>query len=112
MHGRVYLLITPRAYAQVRLSNWYCQSVVVVVVVCHKKIRKNFITHNLEAITTSKQEATIQIPQKSTCAYLTVTKALLVSACPALNIDMVCHFTTVTDSNTTEYDRGQAFAVS
>ena len=31
------LLITPRAYAQAGLSNRFCPSVVVVVVVCHKK---------------------------------------------------------------------------
>ena len=48
-----------------------------------KNFEKNFITRTLEAITTSKQEVTIQIPKKSTCAYLTVTKALLVSTCPA-----------------------------
>jgi len=32
-------VVTPRAYAQAGLSNWFCPSVVVVVVVvvCHKK---------------------------------------------------------------------------
>ena len=76
------IVVTSCAYAQAGLSNWFCPSVVVV---CHKKFEKNFITRNLEAIITSNQEVTIQIPNKSTCAYLTVTKALLVSACQAFS---------------------------
>ena len=45
-------VFTPRVYAQVGLSNQFCPSVVVVVVVSHKNI---FITANLEVKTISKQ---------------------------------------------------------
>ena len=40
------------------------------------------------------------------------TSSLCMSSVFLFNIDMVCHFTTVADSNTTEYDRGRACAVS
>ena len=45
------------AYARAGLSNRFCPSVVVVVVVvCHKKNWKNLQTGDLEAATISKQE--------------------------------------------------------
>ena len=49
------------------LSSWFCPSVIVVViviVVCHQNF-ENFITLNLETITTSKQEVTVLIPYLS-----------------------------------------------
>ena len=59
-------------HAQAGLTNRFCPSVVVaiVVVVCHTKILKNLRTGNLEAITISKQEVNADIRDTLACLYL------------------------------------------
>ena len=66
------------------------------------KILKNDITRNLEAITTSKQEVTIQIPQKIVVCVPDSdqsTSSLCMSSAFLFNIDMV-HY-----GHGLEYDR-------
>ena len=82
------------------LAIGFCPSVIVGVVVCHKKKR---ITGNLEAITIAKQKITMKIPQKSICAYLIVTKMILVSVSFShLTAVRSAIFNTVKKSNMTE----------
>ena len=102
------MLFLPRiAYAQAGLSNWFCSSVVVVV--CHKKFRKIFLTGDLEAVAIAKLELTAEIFKILTCVYLIVTKMILVCVCPALS-----YLTTVRSAillrSRIEYDRGRAYA--
>ena len=54
-------------YVQAGLSNWFCLSaVVVVVVLCHKKLQ----TGDLEAATISKQEINAEVCDTLACLYL------------------------------------------
>ena len=72
-------LLPRAAYARAGLSNWFCPSVVVVVVVVRKK---NFITADLEAKTISKQEVKDENRHILACVYLVKHRAVSFSAIP------------------------------
>ena len=70
------LVITPRTYAQVGLSNRLCPSLLLSVVVC----KNIFITADLEAKTISKQEVNDEIRHILACMYLVKHRVVSFSA--------------------------------
>ena len=82
-------LLPRAAYARAGLSNWFCPSVVVVVVV-----RKKCITAVLETKTISKQEVYDKMYHILAYVYLVKHKALLFSEFSTffLIIGVIHHF--------------------
>ena len=66
-------IITPRAYAQAGLSNWFCPSV-------RPSVIKVFITGDSESTMTSKREDNDKIRCILAYVYLVEHKAVLFSA--------------------------------
>ena len=70
------VLFVLRAYAQAELSNWFCPSLLLSVVV----LKNIFITVDSESITTSKREDNNEIRRVLAYVYLVEHKAVSFSA--------------------------------